>query len=640
MDLATIATPAILIVYLGMTNGGFDPTSRSVVGIAAWWTVGVAAAFNVLPAAGGNAASRVIFGLAVAFAGWTALSLAWTDSDERTATELARVASYLGIFTLALAVQGSGRWRELLHGVTLGIVAVCAIAALSRMRPDWFPEQVAGQYLQEIEIERRLAYPLNYPSGLGAFAAIGLPLALAAASSARSTLARALAAGALPLVALTLWLTTSSLSVPAAVIGLAAFLLLAPERIPKLLTLAIAAAGAGILFAATEQREALDRGLPTRTAESEGGELLVLTLAVCGAVALAQFGLSRLVRDAMYPGLLDIPRRAAAIAAGAVAAVALVIAVGAGAPSKASDEWEQFKGKGQETTPGEASRGQEILDFSGSGRYDFWEAAVDANATEPWVGIGPGTWDFWWTQKGSYVAYVRDAHSLFLETLGELGIVGFVLIVGICGGVLGIGSWRALRAPPELRVVLAGATAGCAAFAAGATVDWLWELGVLPAIFFALAAIACAGGALQRQRTSATKPPWQRAAPRVGLVALSIAGLIAIVPPLWGAVKLEDSYEAEAEGRTAAALDDARSAISAQPYAASPRLQEARLLARRGRINAAIKAARASAQREPVNWRRWAAVAILEARAGHPRAAAKAEQRAKRRNPNAPDLVP
>ncbi len=140
-DFATIATPAILIAYLAFTNGGFDPTSRSVVGIAAWWAVLLAAAFNMLPATGGSVASRVIFGLAVAFAGWTALSLPWTDSDERTAAELARVSSYLAIFTLALMVQGAGRWRHLLHGVTIGIVFVCALAALSRMRPDWFPSR-------------------------------------------------------------------------------------------------------------------------------------------------------------------------------------------------------------------------------------------------------------------------------------------------------------------------------------------------------------------------------------------------------------------------------------------------------------------------------------------------------------------
>nr|MDQ3572293.1 O-antigen ligase family protein [Actinomycetota bacterium] len=490
-DLAATVIPIVLIVYLGLTNGGFDPVSRSVVGIAVWWIVLVGTAVNLLPAAGRTTAGRILFGVAAAFAAWTAIAFAWTDSDERTATELAQVSTYLGIFALALAADGAGRWRQVLNGVTAGIVIVCGIAVLSRMRPAWFPEQIAGAYLQEIEIESRLAYPINYSSALGAFAAIGLPLALAATSSARTIAGRAAAAGVLPLVALTLWLTTSSLSVPAAVIALATFLLLAPDRLPKLATLVVAAAGSAILFLATESRDAFDRGLPTPAAESQGGEMLVITLLVCAAVAGAQAGMSLLTRRASRPDWLRISRRNSAIATAVAVIVAFGVGLALGGAGKLGDEWEQFKSRGAGVDPGEGSRGQEILDFSGSGRYDFWESAVDANSTEPLLGIGPGTWDFWWLENGSYSAYVRDAHSLYLETLAELGIVGLILIAGLSGGVLLIGAGRAVRAPPESRLAIAAATAGCAAFVAGATVDWIWELGVLPAAFFALAAIAC-----------------------------------------------------------------------------------------------------------------------------------------------------
>ncbi len=108
------------------------------------------------------------------------------------------------------------------------------------------------------------------------------------------------------------------------------------------------------------------------------------------------------------------------------------------------------------------------------------------------------------------------------------------------------------------------------------------------------------------------------------------------MPPLVGAVKLENSYEAEAEGRLADALDDARGAISAQPYAASPRLQEARLLALRGKLDEAIAAAREATEREPANWKNWLALATLEKRAGHRGAATVARRRIRELNPNAP----
>ena len=624
-----------MVVFLALSNGGYDQIARSTVGVAVWWTVLVGTALNFLLPAGGSRAGRVMLVVAIALAAWTALSMTWTESDERTATELARVSAYLAVFTLALAVQGTGRWRQVLHGVATGVVVVCGLAVLSRMQPSWFPQEIAGRYLQGIQIESRLAYPLNYPSGLGAFAAIGLPLALAGASTARSVVGQSIAAAAIPVVALTLWLTTSSLSVPAAVLALAVFLVLAPDRLPKLATLVLAGGGAAILIVAAEQRLEFDRGLPTPEAERQGHELLALTLLVCAAVGLVQAGLSNWLRHARRPRWLRVPRRHAAVATAVAVGALLLAGMAAGAPSRVDDEWNDFKGR-TSANPVEVSRGTEILDFSGSRRYDFWEAAVDANATDPWVGIGPGTFDFWWTQHGSYAAYVRDAHSLYVETLAELGIVGLLLIGALSAGILGIGAWRALRAPPDLRVAIAAATAGCAAFVAGALVDWTWELGVIPVVFFTLAAVACAAGV---RADGAPQPrwgsPWRRHGGRIAICALSVLGLAAIAQPLWGAVKLEQSYEAAEEGRWGDALDDARSAASAQPYAASPRLQEALLLRRRGRLAAALRAARAATEREPANWQLWLVRSRIASRAGGRDEAREARRRAQELNPRA-----
>jgi hypothetical protein len=231
--LAAFAVPLVLIVYLALNNGGFGPIVRPVVGVAVWWTVLVGTVVNILPPAGRGLAGRVMLVVAAVFAAWTALAMTWSESEERTATEVARVSTYVAVFALALAAQGAGRWRHVLQGVTAGVAVVCGLAVLSRMQPSWFPEQITGRYLPGIAIESRLAYPLNYSSGLGALAAIGLPLLLAATAAARSIAAQALAAAAIPIVALTLWLTTSSLSVPAAAVALAVFLLLAPDRLPK-----------------------------------------------------------------------------------------------------------------------------------------------------------------------------------------------------------------------------------------------------------------------------------------------------------------------------------------------------------------------------------------------------------------------
>jgi O-Antigen ligase len=632
--------PVVLILYLGLANGGYGPIARAEVGVAVWWTVLIGTALNVLPPAAGTKSGRMMLIVLAAFAAWTALSLTWTESDERTATEVARVSAYLGVFTLALAAQGTGRWRQLLFGVTTAIAVLCALAVLSRMHPPWFPEQTAGRYLTGIDIERRLAYPLNYPSGLGALAAIGLPLSVAATSLARSIPGKALAAASIPVLALTLWLTTSSLSLPVAVIALGAFLLLAPDRLPKLGTVALAGVGSAILFAAVEQREALDRGLPTPTAIDEGHELLLITLVVCLGVGLVQAGSGLWLRLWRRPAWLQISRRSASIAAAGTLAAALALAVAVGLPRELGDQWDTFKSRGAATDPTQATRGAQIVDFSGSGRYDFWESAVDANATDPWRGIGPGTFEFWWLRNGTYSGYTRDAHSLYVETLAELGIVGLVLIAGFSVAILIVGGARALRAPPELRLGIAAATAGCTAFVGAALVDWIWELGVLPVVFFVLAAVAVAAGvrAAPSARIARTQPRWREWAPRLAIVALSLAALAAIVPPLFGSVAIQRSYDAAAEGRVADALEDAHDAESMQPYAAGPRLQEALLLFRRGDAESALQAAREATQRERTNWRNWYVLSQIEAEQGMRDEAARDLQRARALNPFSPVL--
>ena len=626
---AAWAVPALLIVFLGLANGGFDPIARGEVGIVVWWLVVLGTALNLLPAAGGTPAGRMLLGIAVAFAAWNALSLTWTESDERTATELARVSTHLAVFALALGIQGTGRWRQVLHGATFGLVAICVIAVLSRMEPSWFPEQRAGEYLTGIEIESRLAYPVNYPSGLGALTAIALPLVVGATATARTIAGQALAGAAIPIVALALWLTSSGLSVPAVVLALLVFIVLAPDRVPKLATLLVGAAGAAILFAAVNERPELDAGLTGDRALEQGDEVFLIAILVSAGVGLLQAGISAWARNARRPRWMRVPRRTAAIATAVLVVAGSLVGLAAGGAGEISDEWDDIKSRGAAVDPRGSSRGAEILDFSGSGRYDFWSASVDASETDPLRGTGPGTFDLWWEREGYYEAYVRDGHSLYLETLGELGIPGFVLIVILVFGVLVVGAVRAWRAPPELRVGLAAATAGCVAFAAAGLVDWVWELGVLSVAFFTLAGVAVAGGPrppLDHRSTHHVPPWWKRYGGRIALGALAVCGILAIGQPLRGTIALERSYDAAGVGDTEEALEHARDAADAQPYAATPYMQEALLLAGQESLTEAAEAARAATENEPTNWFTWDVLRQIEEARGRDKAAAEARR--------------
>ena len=128
------------------------------------------------------------------------------------------------------------------------------------------------------------------------------------------------------------------------------------------------------------------------------------------------------------------------IAAGVVA----LVAVAAVASSHPIDRVETFC---ETPSIGEEAQAEEddlvrahLLSGSGSGRCQFWEAAIDEWETRPLAGRGAGSYEAWWAENGSFSYFVRDAHSLYLETLGELGVLGFVCLVGalVTGIVAGV----------------------------------------------------------------------------------------------------------------------------------------------------------------------------------------------------------
>jgi hypothetical protein len=636
---ATWLLAAALVVYLALQNGGYDPIPRDQIGIAVWWALLLGVAVEALPVPGRTRPALVALGLLFGFALWTALSLGWTQSTERTAAELARVATYLGVFALGicLATRRRDGARRVLDGVTFGLALVAALGVLSRLHMAWFPVNEIGKALPGIEIERRLAYPLGYSSAVGALAGMTLPLLLAATASARTIAVRALAAAAFPLAGLALYLSTSGTGAAVAAVAMLAFLALSPDRLPKLLTLAAGAGGSALLAAAVHGREALARGLPTAAAERQGTEVLWIALAVCAGVALVQVAIALADRRLNRPGWLPIGRRQALIATAAVLVVAIPVAVAAGAPHEISHRWEVFKSRGGAARAAPSSPAS-ILNSTSSGRYQFWEAAVEASETAPWKGIGPGTFEFWWAQHGSYNGFVRNAHSLYLESLAELGIPGFLLIAAFVFAVLAIGATRSLRAPPEQRLRLAAATAGAAGFAAAAGLDWVWQLAALAVAFMLLAAVAVSGWSLPersgRRRRRRNRRRRRSRVQRASVAAVAAAVLVAIWFPLRGATALRQSQVDAAHGDFTAALAKAHDAADAQPYAASPLLQEALLLEQQGKLAAAAYAAAAATRKESADWRTWTILARIEAERGNVSASLRAFRRAYVRNPN------
>ena len=221
-----------------------------------------------------------------------------------------------------------------------------------------------------------------------------------------------------------------------------------------------------------------------------------------------------------------------------------------------------------------------LLSSGGSGRWQFWSAAVDGWRDAPVVGKGAGTYEAWWAQHGSIRLFVRDAHSLYLETLGgtrppRIRIVLALVVTGLVVGVR-----RAQRADGDVRVTVAALTAAFAAFAAAAAFEWVWELTVVSVV--AVAALALVAG----QAAAAPAPlravdadarPRRSPGHRAGLVVASllVAWILIIgqAVPLLAQRQIAESQEAVQDGDLDRALDAAAAARDIQPWAASPYLQ-------------------------------------------------------------------
>src|SRR4051812_5705627 len=233
-----------LVVYLSLKGGGYDSIVRNQIGIAIWWIVIGGTLVGALPLRRPGRVAWVALGLLGAYVVWTALSFSWTESSERTAADLGRVGVFLGLFALALFTRGSKAARRTVAALATGIAVVSLLALLSRLHPAWFENaDQTGQFLTDAR--NRLSYPLNYWNGLAILVAIGMPLVLHVATSARTIVVRAAAAAALPSMALTIYFTYSRGGTIAAAAGVLIYLALTSDRAPRLLTAGTAGGGGG-----------------------------------------------------------------------------------------------------------------------------------------------------------------------------------------------------------------------------------------------------------------------------------------------------------------------------------------------------------------------------------------------------------
>ena len=144
----------------------------------------------------------------------------------------------------------------------------------------------------------------------------------------------------------------------------------------------------------------------------------------------------------------------------------------------------------------------------------FWKAGWHDFTAHPVVGSGGGSFAKYWSTHRPIKIHILNVHSLYLETLAELGVIGLAILLVALLPPLWTGLHR--RAHPLSAPVMAAYIA----FLVHTGGDWTWQL---PAV--GLAAIACGAtviglvddpsGSSSRGGRGWPGSCWRRASPRL-----------------------------------------------------------------------------------------------------------------------------
>jgi hypothetical protein len=572
------ALAAAAIAATSSTGGAYFPPDWG------WCALGFALAATAFLVAADHVElgpfDLALLGALGALVAWTALSILWSESAPRSVLELQRDLVYLtGAATLLLVARRGGA-ATLVAGILTAIAGVAGYALATRLFPDVFGYSAGGPY--------QLLRPLGYWNALGILTVLGFMLALGVVAEAPRRV-RPLAAAAVPVLVSTTYFTFSRGAWVALAAGLVALVLLHPRRA----RLAAAAVVVGPLAAVTillsSRAQALTHaGSPLDAATRDGHRL---ALGVLGLVVLS--ALASPIVDVVHRRVrLGARARQTLVLAVVVAAVggATALVVRAGGPGElVGRSYDSFRGPFAQ--PGD-SLSSRLLSTSGNSRADYWSVAWQTGADYPLLGSGAGTFDIQWYRERPGQQVVRDAHSVYLETLAELGVPG-LLLLGIAllvpiAAVLARRDWAS-----------ASAGAAYAAFLVHAGLDWDWEI---PSVM--LAALACAAATVATARPAGARRPLRRPLRIGGLAAVALVAVAAVTHYV-GAEALLTSRNAFDAGRFEVARREAERATTVAPWSSEALVALGEAQVALGEDAAARASLRKAVEKDPHDWWAW-----------------------------------
>jgi O-antigen ligase/polysaccharide polymerase Wzy-like membrane protein len=467
---ALLAGPTALAFFAG----GYFDEARAWAGLGAWIlvVVGIVVSPHALPR--GRNAWLALGGLGL-LAAWTLLSILWAPvaGSAYHAGQLAVL--YVGaLLAAAVLLRSVPALRAVEPALAAGTLIVIGYAISERLLPGVL------HFSHSISAQGRLEQPLTYWNAMGELAALGFVIcARLAGDVSRSIRLRAAAAAATAPLGLGLYLSFSRGALFACGAGLVALVVLVPWR-EQLVAILVSIAAAVLASVAAAPFSGVTTLLGSQSKrETQGAITLVLLVVIAIAAGGSLWRLARRERSTRLP----LPRAAPLIALGAIC-IGLALAIVVGAKERSSRP---------------LSAGASRYVTLQSNRYAYWRVAMRAFEAQPLRGVGAGGWAVYWLRYRPIDEFAQDAHSLPLQTLAELGLVGLALLAVFLAG-LALTAREAHRAAPMLA---AGPIAGFTVWIAHSPLDWDWQM---PAVTLVAMVLAGALLSLAREDPDVVRP--------------------------------------------------------------------------------------------------------------------------------------
>jgi hypothetical protein len=558
------------------------------------------------------------------FTVWTGVSLAWSIAPDGTWGELNRALDYVLVTVVALAV-GSALPRAL-ERAALGYLAIAAVVALYALGGKAAPGVHIGGLidLNQTAFFSRLRAPLAYWNALALFCVLAVPVAIRVATERTRRMSTA-ALVALVLLLVTIALTYSRGGIAALAIAVIALLAAGPDRVRALVAALAGVIGAAPALAVGFTRHDLTHDL-VPVSQRTGDGLLFLAALIVGCVA-AVF-LARLLEPyAERLAATRIPRRRALALSGAAVVLAAAIGVAAlaasqrgvsGTVSHAVSSFQSVKYERQNDPA-------RILQTNSGNRWVWWKEAAGAFSDKPLTGWGAGSFPLVHHRYRHNALEVLQPHSVPLQFLAEVGLVGTLLaaaallLLAVAGGGRVAAGIRAERAgiPPGREHRYATALAAAAlAWLVHIWFDWDWDIPGVALPFFAFAGLLAARPLGMPARAFAPRREGAVVGPRLVALALAAAFLCAAAVsaalPSLANDHVQRATAAAARGDLADAAEQADVARRLDPVAVDAILLEARVASVRRQFRFASQLLTQAVHRQPDNPDVWLGVARLE----------------------------